>query len=110
MGFVRPCAHPTEPGRSQPDPFRSQLNASGGRETHMYSLRRIAGSAGVLGIVGVIAAIGAGPFLVGAADHLDAPTAKHNPQIDITDLYAFKSGGGTTLVLNVNPLTTPAIS
>jgi hypothetical protein len=76
----------------------------------MYSLRRIAGSAGVLGIVGVIAAIGAGPFLVGAADHLDAPTAKHNPQIDITDLYAFKSGGGTTLVLNVNPLTTPANS
>lgn len=76
----------------------------------MRSPRRIAGYAGILGIVGAIATIGAGPFLVGAADHLDAPTAKHNPQIDITDLFAFKSGAGTTLVLNVNPLTTPANS
>jgi hypothetical protein len=76
----------------------------------MRSPRRIAGYAGILGIVGVISAIGAGPFLVGAADHLDAPTAKHNPQIDITDLYAFKSGAGTTLILNVNPLTSPANS
>jgi hypothetical protein len=72
--------------------------------------RRVAAYAGVLGLVGVIGAVGAGPLLVGAADHLDAPTAKHNPQIDITDLYAFKSGAGTTLVLNVNPLTTPANS
>ena len=76
----------------------------------MRSPRRIVGYAGILGIVGVISAIGAGPFLVGAADHLDAPTAKHNPQIDITDLFAFKSGSGTTLVMNVNPLTTPGNS
>ena len=45
-----------------------------------------------------------------AADHLDAPTTKANHRIDITDLYAFKSAGGTTLVLNVNPLTSPADS
>lgn len=76
----------------------------------MRSPRRIAGYAGLLGIVGMITTIGAGPLLVGAADHLDAPTAKHNPQIDITDLYAFKTGGGTTLILNVNPLTSPANS
>ena len=76
----------------------------------MRSSRRIAGVAGVLGIVGIISTIGAAPMLVGAADHLDAPTAKHDPQIDITDLYAFKAGTGTTLVLNVNPLTTPANS
>lgn len=76
----------------------------------MRSPRRMAGYAGILGIVGVISAIGAGPLLVGAADHLDAPTAKHNPQIDITDLYAFKAGAGTTLIMNVNPLTTPANS
>src|SRR5437899_10782846 len=82
----------------------------GGRETHMRPTRRIAGYAGVLGIVGIVATVGAGPIFVGAADHLDAPTAKHNPQIDITDLFAFKSGGGTTLILNVNPLTTPANS
>jgi len=76
----------------------------------MRSPRRIAGYAGILGIVSVISAIGAGPLFVGAADHLDAPTAKSNHQIDITDLYAFKSGAGTTLIMNVNPLTTPANS
>lgn len=76
----------------------------------MRPTRRIAGYAGVLGIVGIMATIGAGPIFVGAADHLDAPTAKHNPQIDLTDLYAFKSGAGTTLILNVNPLTTPGNS
>ena len=54
--------------------------------------------------------IGAGSLLVSAADHLDAPTTKANHRIDITDLYAFKSAGGTTLVLNVNPLTSPADS
>jgi Domain of unknown function (DUF4331) len=76
----------------------------------MRASPRAAGTAGVLGIVGIIAAIGVSPMLVGAADHLDAPTAKANHTIDITDLYAFKSGAGTTLVLNVNPLTTPANS
>ncbi len=76
----------------------------------MHASRRMAGYAGILGIVGVVAAIGSGPILVGAADHLDAPTAKHDPRIDITDLYAFKSGSGTALVLNVNPLTSPANS
>ena len=58
----------------------------------MHTARRTAGMAGVLGIVGVVAAIGAAPLDVGAADHLDAPTAKHDARIDITDLYAFKSG------------------
>ena len=76
----------------------------------MRSSRRITGYAGILGIVGIISTVGAGPIFVGAADHLDAPSAKSNPQLDITDLYAFKSGAGTTLVLNVNPLTTPANS
>jgi hypothetical protein len=76
----------------------------------MQTARRTAGMAGVLGIVGVVAAIGAAPLDVGAADHLDAPTAKHDARIDITDLYAFKSGHGTTLILNVNPLTSPANS
>jgi hypothetical protein len=76
----------------------------------MRSSRRMAGYAGILGIVGIISTVGAGPLFVGAADHLDAPTAKHNPQIDITDLYAFKSGAGASLVLNVNPLTSPANS
>ena len=56
---------------------------------------------------GAVASIGVGSLLVSAADHLDAPTTKPNHRIDITDLYAFKSSGGTTLVLNVNPLTSP---
>jgi hypothetical protein len=76
----------------------------------MPSTRRFAGYAGVLAVAGIVSAIGAGPLFVGAADHLDAPTAKHNHRIDITDLYAFKSGAGTTLIMNVNPLTTPANS
>jgi hypothetical protein len=45
---------------------------------------------------------------VTGADHLDAPTAKSDARIDITDIYTFASDGGTTLVLNVNPLTSPA--
>jgi hypothetical protein len=45
---------------------------------------------------------------VSGADHLDAPTTKADGRIDITDIYAFASTGGTTLVLNVNPLTSPA--
>ncbi|MEA2545786.1 MAG: hypothetical protein QOI09_1059 [Chloroflexota bacterium] len=76
----------------------------------MPSSRRFVGYAGVLAVAGIVSAIGAGPLFVGAADHLDAPTAKSNHRIDITDLYAFKSGAGTTLILNVNPLTTPANS
>ncbi len=63
---------------------------------------------GLLAAAGAIAALGTGPLLVGAADHLDAPTAKSDHRIDITDIYAFKSTGGTTLVVNVNPLTSPA--
>src|SRR5258706_3964220 len=97
-------------GRSPPEPSLRTAHPPGGRKTHMRSPRRIAGYAGILGIVSVISAIGAGPLLVGAADHLDAPTAKSNHQIDITDLYAFKSAARTTLIMNVNPLTSPANS
>ncbi len=51
----------------------------------------------------------ASPCLAQAADHLDAPTAKTDKRIDITDLYAFRvSPSRTALVLNVNPLTSPA--
>lgn len=72
--------------------------------------RRAATSIGLLAIAGVVATMGASSLFVSAADHLDAPTTKHDPRIDITDLYAFKSAGGTTLILNVNPLTSPADS
>lgn len=74
----------------------------------MPTIRKAATGLGLLAVAGTIAAIGSGPLLVGAADHLDAPTAKSDARIDITDIYAFKSTGGTTLVLNVNPLKSPA--
>jgi hypothetical protein len=71
-------------------------------------IRRIGATAGLLGAAALVATIGAGPLVVTGADHLDAPTAKSDPRIDITDIYAFASKGGTSLVLNVNPLTSPA--
>ena len=47
-----------------------------------------------------------GPSTAGAADHLDAPGLTPpggDLRLDLTDIYAFKSGAGkTTLVLNVN--------
>jgi len=71
-------------------------------------IRRFGATAGLLGGAALVAALGAGPLAVTGADHLDAPTAKSDGRIDITDIYAFASDGGTTLVLNVNPLTSPA--
>ncbi|MEO8570349.1 MAG: DUF4331 family protein [Chloroflexota bacterium] len=76
----------------------------------MIPNRRGVSSVGLLALAGLVATLGAGSLLVSAADHLDAPTTKLNHQLDITDLYAFKSSGGTTLILNVNPLTSPADS
>ncbi len=70
---------------------------------------KVIGAAGALAMAGAIAAIGAGPMLVGAADHLDSPLVKIDSRVDITDLYAFRSSPtGTAIVLNVNPLTSPA--
>lgn len=74
----------------------------------MTGVRRLGAGIGLLATAAVIAAFGAGPLLVNGADHLDAPSTKANHRIDITDLYAFRSTGGTTLILNVNPLTAPA--
>ena len=76
----------------------------------MNRYRRAASGVGMLALAGLVATVGAGTLLVSAADHLDAPYTKLNHQLDITDIYAFKSTGGTTLVLNVNPLTSPADS
>ena len=57
---------------------------------------------------GLALAVGASPLLVTASDHLDAPAAKADHRVDITDLYAFRSSSTmTTLVLNVDGLLTP---
>jgi uncharacterized protein DUF4331 len=75
------------------------------------SLKPIASRAGLAAVAGMALAMGASPLLVNAADHLDAPAAKADHRVDITDVYAFRSGPGTTtLVLDVDGLMTPADS
>jgi len=70
-------------------------------------------------VASLILTLGAAPLFVGAADHLDAPSLGHvsvdasgnvsvvklGGQLDINDVYAFKSAtaGWTTLALTVNP-------
>jgi hypothetical protein len=77
----------------------------------MPSVKRTAGSVGVLGAAGMAAILVAGPLLTTGADHLDAPSAKADHQIDITDVYAFRTGPQTsTLVLNVDGLMSPTDS
>ncbi len=75
----------------------------------MKASRNTATTAALLAVAGLVAAIGAGPALVIGADHLDAPTVKTDKRIDITDIYIARRGTSrTTLILNVNPLTSPA--
>jgi hypothetical protein len=49
--------------------------------------------------------IGSNAIRVGAADHLDAPTVKHDGRIDINDVYVFQgqNAANTALVMTVNP-------
>jgi hypothetical protein len=75
----------------------------------MRSPKKFLGATGALAMAGVIATVGAGPLLVGAADHLDSPLVKTDARLDITDIYAFRASASKTgIVLNVNPLTSPA--
>lgn len=46
------------------------------------------------------------PATLGAADHLDAPgltSPGGDGRLDITDVYAFKNGANTVLIMGVNP-------
>src|SRR5688500_5339171 len=75
----------------------------------MPSIRHRLRAGALLVIAGVVAAIAVAPMLATGADHLDAPFVKTDKRIDITDIYAFRaSANKTALVLNVNPLTSPA--
>lgn len=61
----------------------------------------------ILGVAAVsVGILGALPAM--AADHRDSPLTKAAPRSDINDLYAFKGEGAATLVMTVNPLTSPA--
>jgi hypothetical protein len=63
----------------------------------------------LLAVAGMVAAVGVGPLIATGADHLDAPSAKADHRVDITDIYAFRTGPtGTALVLNVDGLMSPA--
>jgi len=56
----------------------------------------------------MVAVVGGGPLFTSAADHLDAPSAKADHRIDITDIYIFRAGSGNTrLIVNVDGLITP---
>ncbi len=66
---------------------------------------------GLFAVAGLTLAVGASPLLVSGADHLDAPAAKADHRVDITDIYAFRSTSSTTtLILNVDGLMSPADS
>lgn len=66
---------------------------------------------GLVAVAGLTLAVVASPLLVSGADHLDAPAAKADHRVDITDVYAFRSSASTTsLVLNVDGLMSPTDS
>jgi hypothetical protein len=71
----------------------------------------LASRAGLAAVAGMALVVGVSPLLASAADHLDAPAAKADHRVDLTDVYAFKAGAGhTTLVFNVDGLMSPADS
>jgi hypothetical protein len=76
--------------------------------------RTIASAASVLGLgacATVAIAVSGGPSGATAADHLDAPGLTPpggDVRLDLTDIYAFRTGSGrTALALNVNGFTKP---
>ena len=74
----------------------------------MQRSRRLTSFA-LLAVAGMVAAVGVGPLIATGADHLDAPSAKADHRVDITDIYVFRTGStGTALVLNVDGLMSPA--
>lgn len=72
------------------------------RRIHMRTRTKVA----AVGAAIAVLTVGVAPLISGAADHLEAPLAKANHDLDITDIYAFDGANSknTVLVLNVNPL------
>lgn len=54
-------------------------------------------------VVGIMV-LGLAAFGAGAADHLEAPLVRADGRLDINDVYAFKDGDYTALVMTVNPV------
>jgi len=83
------------------------LTSMGGKRT--LTLAALAAGAAAL-VVGLLIARGSGPTIAGAADHLDAPGLTPpggDLRTDLTDVYAFRNGANSVLVMNVNGLTAP---
>ncbi len=60
----------------------------------------------VLLVAMALVGLAAVPATLGAADHLDAPgltSPGGDGRLDITDVYAFKNGENTVLIMGVNP-------
>ncbi len=57
-----------------------------------------------VGVLAVVLAIGLPALTTQGADHLYAPLVNLDGRLDINDVYAFKKGGNTVLVMTVNPL------
>ena len=66
-------------------------------------LKPIIGVAAALMVAGSVA-IGVPALTTQGADHLDAPLVSLDGRLDINDVYAFKKGDNTVLVMTVNPL------
>ncbi len=56
-----------------------------------------------VGLVGLLAGTYAIAEPGGAADHLEAPLVRADGRTDINDVYAFRNGANTVLVMTVNP-------
>ncbi len=71
-------------------------------------MKRFAKSTRITVLLVAMALVGlaAVPATLGAADHLDAPgltSPGGDGRLDITDVYAFKKGANTVLIMGVNP-------
>jgi hypothetical protein len=58
----------------------------------------------VVGATALAGSLAVAAWPSGAADHLEAPLVKTDGRTDITDVYAFKHGANTVLIMDVNPL------
>jgi hypothetical protein len=58
----------------------------------------------LLGVAAIILVLGVAPRFTQGADHLDSPLVKTDGRLDLTDVYAFKHGTNTVLIMGVDPV------
>src|SRR5205807_171096 len=67
-------------------------------------MKRTLLAAAVLGVTVLMALVGSAAVSTLAADHLDGPMVMQDGRLDLTDIYAFKHGSNSVLVMDVHPL------